>query len=548
MDYTILDTETASLQKGVVEIAWLRINDKLEVIDEFHSLVNPECPIEPGAFAIHGISDEDVCWSPTMAMIAEKVTWPLHMIAHNCVTGDHEVLTPTGWVRFDSILEDVVKVAIWHTDGTVTFADSLVVRKQHTGEMLEYDSTYHCGSYTAEHQMIYATANSLLKGKPVNWKKLSVSEVSQLGPNNVVVPSSGNLVSARIHNVPNELIQLLEAVRADAHIAALGNQIRFNLKKERKLSRLADLLTTLNMPCSISSRATDEGVTSVGLLDHPYRDWIVSMLGTAKAKTVGPKFLELDAEQRELWLAETEFWDGGKPDSVLEDGKRQITIFTANAKEAEWVQILSVLSGRTSKVTHGIVNNRGFSRADGTLSRVTIRANNYVKTLHKPEITSFSGTVYCLTTLSGAFLVRRKGAVWVTGNCSFDARMVKPHLVPESTLCTLSLSRQYIKGTTNHKLPRLKQELNLPEQKSHTALGDVYTVLNLLKVIAPLTGRPLDQMFVASNTPRVMLRMPFGMHKGKLILDTPKEYRNWLMAQPDLPPELAYTLNLHKNA
>ena len=214
MDFTILDTETASLHGGVVEIAWLRINDKLEVIDEFQSLVNPERPIEPGAFAIHGISEEDVAWSPTLAMVAEKVTWPLHIIGHNC---------------------------------------------------------------------------------------------------------------------------------------------------------------------------------------------------------------------------------------------------------------------------------------------------------------------------------------------GFDLRMVKPHLLAESSLCTLSLSRQYIKGTTNHKLPTLKQELKLPEQKSHSALGDVYTVLDLLKVLMPLTGRTLEQMFVAGNTPRVMLRMPFGIHKGKPILEVPKDYRNWMMAQPDLPPELAYTLNLHKD-
>lgn len=214
MDFTILDTETASLQGGVVEIAWLRINDKLEVIDEFQSLVNPERPIDPGAFAIHGISEEDVAWSPTLAMIAEKITWPVYMIAHNV---------------------------------------------------------------------------------------------------------------------------------------------------------------------------------------------------------------------------------------------------------------------------------------------------------------------------------------------SFDARMVKPHIIPETTLCTLSLSRQYIKGTTNHKLPTLKQELKLPEQKSHSALGDVYTVLDLLRFLMPLTGRTLEQMFHAGNTPRVMLYMPFGMHKGKPILQVPKGYRDWLRAQPDLPPELAYTLNLHKD-
>lgn len=547
MDFTILDTETASLHGGVVEIAWLRINDKLEVIDEFQSLVNPERPIDPGAFAIHGISEEDVAWSPTLAMIAEKITWPVYMIAHNCVTGDHEVLTPEGWVRFDSITSDTAKVAIWQIDGSVIFADSLVVRKQHTGDMLKYDSIFHCGIYTAEHKAVYTTAGSLLKGKLPNWRTTTVAELAKLGPNSVVIPSSGVLNSARVHDVPDALIQLLEAARADAHISNLGNSIRFNLKKQRKIDRLLSLLTELGMAYSLNERVTDKDVKVVALLEHPYRDWIVRILGTSKGKAVTAKFLEFDAHQRQVWLDELEFWDGSKPGAEPEGNKRQVVLYTANSEEADWIQTMVCLSGKTSKVTHDIPNTRGFSRSDGTLSRVTMRANNYVKTLYRPEVVDFSGTVYCLTTLTGAFLVRRNGAVWVTGNCSFDARMVKPHIIPETTLCTLSLSRQYIKGTTNHKLPTLKQELKLPEQRSHSALGDVYTVLDLLRFLMPLTGRTLEQMFHAGNTPRVMLYMPFGVHKGKPILEVPKGYRDWLRGQPDLPAELAYTLNLHKD-
>ena len=80
--YTILDTETASLQSGVVELALLHIDTELNVLGEFHTKVNPERPIEPGAFAVHGISDADVADAPTLAQISElgAVT---HAIAHN---------------------------------------------------------------------------------------------------------------------------------------------------------------------------------------------------------------------------------------------------------------------------------------------------------------------------------------------------------------------------------------------------------------------------------------------------------------------------------
>ena len=44
--YTILDTETASLQGGVVELALLHIDTELNVLGEFHTRVNPERPKE----------------------------------------------------------------------------------------------------------------------------------------------------------------------------------------------------------------------------------------------------------------------------------------------------------------------------------------------------------------------------------------------------------------------------------------------------------------------------------------------------------------------
>ena len=81
--YHILDTETASLQGGVCEIAWLVVDDELNVLDTYYSRVNPERPIEPGAQAVHGISDADVVGCPTLAEVAKLLDKPIKLIAHN---------------------------------------------------------------------------------------------------------------------------------------------------------------------------------------------------------------------------------------------------------------------------------------------------------------------------------------------------------------------------------------------------------------------------------------------------------------------------------
>ena len=83
MIYHILDTETASLQGGVCEIAWLKVDKDLNVLEEFVSLVNPECEIEQGAMHIHGITQEDVYGKPTLSEIAKSLPESINLIGHN---------------------------------------------------------------------------------------------------------------------------------------------------------------------------------------------------------------------------------------------------------------------------------------------------------------------------------------------------------------------------------------------------------------------------------------------------------------------------------
>lgn len=130
----------------------------------------------------------------------------------------------------------------------------------------------------------------------------------------------------------------------------------------------------------------------------------------------------------------------------------------------------------------------------------------------------------------------------VAHNASFDLRMLTGYINPGYSLCTLALARQYVKGTTNHKLETLQRELNLPPQKSHSALGDVHTTLDLLKVLVPLAGVGLETLFKRAAQPKLVHKMPFGKYKGALVAKVPAEYRAWLLGQGNLDKDLKYTL------
>lgn len=127
-------------------------------------------------------------------------------------------------------------------------------------------------------------------------------------------------------------------------------------------------------------------------------------------------------------------------------------------------------------------------------------------------------------------------------NCGFDERMIKPAVAVHTKLCSLALARRYITGTTNHKLSTLQAELGLPVRESHTALGDVLTVRDLLLHLLPLTGVDLQTLWERENMPKMLQKMPFGAHKGKRLLNVPAPYRAWLLSQADIPKDLRFSL------
>lgn len=130
-------------------------------------------------------------------------------------------------------------------------------------------------------------------------------------------------------------------------------------------------------------------------------------------------------------------------------------------------------------------------------------------------------------------------------NAAFDLRVLGDAVNVETSLCTLALARRYVKGTTNHKLETLQRELDLPVQRSHSALGDVHTVRDFLLHLLPKTGLELETLFERRAGAKLLHKMPFGKHKGKRIDQVPADYLSWLRSKDDLDKDLKFTLEHH---
>lgn len=84
----ILDNETTSVDADaeICEIAFLQVDENLNVLWEFESLVNPVGLISPSASGASGITNRMVESSPTIEQVvgAIDISEPITLIAHNC--------------------------------------------------------------------------------------------------------------------------------------------------------------------------------------------------------------------------------------------------------------------------------------------------------------------------------------------------------------------------------------------------------------------------------------------------------------------------------
>lgn len=84
MIYRIVDTETADMESGIVEIASIDINNNEIVYSSQQShLVNPMKEVSISAMAIHHITNEMIASSPTIDDVILNYKGANYLVAHN---------------------------------------------------------------------------------------------------------------------------------------------------------------------------------------------------------------------------------------------------------------------------------------------------------------------------------------------------------------------------------------------------------------------------------------------------------------------------------
>ncbi|WP_071933916.1 exodeoxyribonuclease X [Xenorhabdus hominickii] len=143
-----------------------------------------------------------------------------------------------------------------------------------------------------------------------------------------------------------------------------------------------------------------------------------------------------------------------------------------------------------------------------------------------------------------------KGADFlVAHNAAFDSRMMPEMDAP--FICTLKLAKRLWPDMESHSNQylryALKLDVHMPEGlHAHRALYDCIVTAALFKRIKDQSNWSDKEMLEISNQPSLLHKFKFGKHKGMTFEEVNQlnpSYFAWLLKQPDLDPDIEFTIN-----
>lgn len=337
-----------------------------------------------------------------------------------CLTGDHEVLTPKGWKRIDGItVED--KVAQWdYNTRAITFVEpTRVIVKEHKGEMYVFkDGNKNVSQVTTPNHRMPIIYPYWQAENPPLFKE--AKDVTYHGGN--ALPTAGSILAGGRRMSVQE--RLYVAVQADGSLCGeryTGERTgklhyRFSFSKKRKIERLLMLCTAVNWD------VTELNITT---REEGYRTFIVHVPVEEfnwKAKTFDWFDLdEISYEWAQDFIDEIKYWDG----NVTKNNRTRY--ITSNRECADKVSTIAHLIGMRGHITT-LPERIGVLMPSGGLSNTKEVYQVYIaprpcvvgNVINKTVI-DYEGMVYCLEVPTTYFMVRHNGAITVTGNCTHAA-------------------------------------------------------------------------------------------------------------------------------
>jgi DNA polymerase len=305
-----------------------------------------------------------------------------------CVTGEHEVLTPQGWRRIDETPSGVT-IMQWSPEGVLTWVSAEIGDYGVPPHVARISGTAIRGVFTLDHRL----PNALRHSGVVDWtpeRLLSVKRRDGFACRGVVAQADAAWTDAQI--------RLLVALQADG--TPRKRRFAWRLKKARKIERLRLLLAECGIPFYERRHPCAPDVLNLAIRTHDVPSWL--------SKGFGAWVLALSSRQCGVLLDEVPHWDGFR-----HQRNGAICLMSPEKDQVDWVATAAALAGRPGTVEWYACDKseRGRWAFYERSSRTT--------TLYRSDVSVEGNTarVYCPTTPTGYWLCRYGDRIFPTGNC-----------------------------------------------------------------------------------------------------------------------------------
>lgn len=312
----------------------------------------------------------------------------------NCMTGDHEVLTPQGWVPMQD-WGAATPIMQWSPDGRLAFVRAEKVEQPYDGPIIDIDAPVIRGRFTPDHRLP-TLSHSRLKDRTAGW----VADHTGLQR----IPYKGTYTRAETALTPAQ-VRLLVALAADGCVHDQGH-VTWGFRRERKIARLLELLDAAEVKFT-QTRYESQTVFYIARRDRP--TWL--------RKGFGPWVLTLDPAGLQALVTELVHWDGTRHHK-----SGATVVFTTDKAQAEWIVLAGFLAGRTPTM------NAYPRPGHPDIWHVYFREGMFTAIRTEDHIThtQHTGTVFCARVPSSYFVIRYRDRIQITGNCQNMNRNAPP--------------------------------------------------------------------------------------------------------------------------
>lgn len=314
-----------------------------------------------------------------------------YIVEGECFTGDTEVLTENGWIKFSSYNGE--KLTQVNRDFTSELVSPIgLIKKDYNGDLVKLSMRGYSSLTTEGHNLVLLKEGELIKRKAKDvFDKIR----------NEFIPRVSYTKNNGISLTDNQ-IRLQVAFSADFTFRK-GGDIYGAFQKQRKIDRIIKLLD-------------EEGLRYAVFVEKSGRTGVFVNRGQNTefyTKLYNNNWLtKLSLEQCKVIIDEVLYWDGNSVPN-----REQIEYSSKEIHNATFIQTVAHLCGFMSTVIPR-------SNSLGKWFKCSILFNKKHNTTQiglKRELIPYNGTVYCASVPSGMLLVRYENKISVSGNCDVAA-------------------------------------------------------------------------------------------------------------------------------